>query len=323
MLVQSKRVFVKLGIDSDVDKLVDHEIKSNSRERQKLGIGPVSIIDPSRMINELRLRKSDAEIALMRYSAKIASQAHIQAMANPRPGVGEWQLEGIIEGVFKYCTTSGIAYPSIIGSGENATILHYTVNNDTCNDGEVILIDAGCEYKGYASDITRSWPVNGKFSEAQAEIYDVVLKSQLAAIDACRVGNPYDAPHKAARRVLAEGLIQLGVITQSLDEALETNGELNKWYMHNTGHWLGIDVHDVGVYRPDGEPRLFEEGMVITVEPGLYFGAWRPDVECPDRYSNIGIRIEDDVLITSSGPDVLSSDCPKTIANIEAIVGSA
>ena len=323
MLVQSKRVFVKLGIDSDVDKLVDHEIKSNSRERQKLGIGPVSIIDPSRMINELRLRKSDAEIALMRYSAKIASQAHIQAMANTRPGVGEWQLEGIIEGVFKYCKTSGIAYPSIIGSGENATILHYTVNNDTCNDGEVILIDAGCEYKGYASDITRSWPVNGKFSEAQAEIYDVVLKSQLAAIDACRVGNPYDAPHKAARRVLAEGLIQLGVITQSLDEALETNGELNKWYMHNTGHWLGIDVHDVGVYRPDGEPRLFEEGMVITVEPGLYFGAWRPDVECPERYSNIGIRIEDDVLITSSGPDVLSSDCPKTIANIEAIVGSA
>ena len=310
-------------MDSDVDKLVDYEIKSNSRERQKLGIGPVSIIDPSRMINELRLRKSDAEIALMRHSAKIASQAHIQAMANTRPGVGEWQLEGIIEGVFKYCKTSGIAYPSIIGSGENATILHYTVNNDTCNDGEVILIDAGCEYKGYASDITRSWPVNGKFSEAQAEIYDIVLKSQLAAIDACRVGNPYDAPHQAARRVLAEGLIDLGVITQSLDEALESNGELNKWYMHNTGHWLGIDVHDVGVYRPDGEPRLFEEGMVITVEPGLYFGAWRPDVECPERYSNIGIRIEDDVLITSSGPDVLSSDCPKTIANIEAIVGSA
>lgn len=323
MLVQSKRVFVKLGVDSDVDKLVDYEIKSNSRERQKLGIGPVSIIDPSRMINELRLRKSDAEIALMRHSAKIASQAHIQAMANTRPGVGEWQLEGIIEGVFKYCKTSGIAYPSIIGSGENATILHYTVNNDTCNDGEVILIDAGCEYKGYASDITRSWPVNGKFSEAQAEIYEIVLKSQLAAIDACRVGNPYDAPHQAARRVLAEGLIDLGVITQSLDEALESNGELNKWYMHNTGHWLGIDVHDVGVYRPDGEPRLFEEGMVITVEPGLYFGAWRPDVECPERYSNIGIRIEDDVLITSSGPDVLSSDCPKTIANIEAIVGSA
>ena len=148
-----------------MDKLVDREIKSNSRDRQKFGLGPVSIIDPSRMINELRLRKSNAEIELMRHSAKIAAQAHIQAMANTKPGVGEWQLEGIIEGLFRYCKTSGSAYPSIIGSGENATILHYTVNDDTCDEGEVILIDAGCEYNGYASDITRSWPVNGKFSD--------------------------------------------------------------------------------------------------------------------------------------------------------------
>ena len=323
MLVKCSRILVKLGVDSVVDGLVDNEIKSNSRDRQKFGLGPVSIIDPSRMINELRLRKSDAEIELMRYSAKIAAQAHIQAMANTRPGVGEWQLEGIIEGLFKYCKTSGSAYPSIIGSGENATILHYTVNDDTCDDGEVILIDAGCEYNGYASDITRSWPVNGKFSEAQAEIYQIVLDAQLAAIDQCRVGNTYDAPHNAARRVLAEGLIRIGVIEQDLEEALGPDGELKNWYMHNTGHWLGMDVHDVGVYRPDDEPRLFEEGMVITVEPGLYFGAWRPDVECPERYANIGIRIEDDVLITKDGPDVLSGDCPKTIANIEGLVGTA
>jgi Xaa-Pro aminopeptidase len=288
-----------------------------------MGLGPVSIVDPSPQINELRLRKSDAEILLMRHSAKIASQAHIQAMANTKPGVGEWQLEGIIEGVFKYCKSSGVAYPCIIGSGDNATVLHYTVNNDTCDDGEVLLIDAGCEYRGYASDITRSWPVNGKFSEAQSEIYQIVLDSQEAAIAECRVGNPYDAPHKTARRVLAEGLIRLGVITQPLEEALSGDGDLNKWYMHNTGHWLGLDVHDVGIYQPGGEPRLLEEGMVMTVEPGLYFGAWRPDVDCPDRYANIGIRIEDDVLITSNGPDVLSSDCPKTIANIESIVGTA
>ena len=154
-----------MGVDPDVDNLVENEMKSNSRERQKFGLGPISIVDPSMMINELRLRKSNAEIDLMRHSAKIAAQAHIQAMANTKPGVGEWQLEGIIEGLFKYCKTSGIAYPCIIGSGENATILHYTVNDDTCDDGEVILIDAGCEYKGYASDITRSWPVNGKFSD--------------------------------------------------------------------------------------------------------------------------------------------------------------
>ena len=324
MLEKCSRVFVKLGVDSDVDELIENEMKTMSRAKQKLGTGPVSIVDPSSKINELRLRKSEAEIELMRHSAKVASQAHIQAMANTKPGVGEWQLEGIIEGFFKYCKTSGIAYPCIIGSGDNATVLHYNVNNDTCDEGEILLIDAGCEYKGYASDITRSWPVNGKFSEAQAEIYQVVLDSQLAAIDECRVGRPYDAPHEAARRVLAEGLISLGLTNQSLEEALDSeNGDLKKWYMHNTGHWLGIDVHDVGVYLPDGETRVFEEGMVITVEPGLYFGDWRPDVDCPQRYANIGIRIEDDVLITKDGPDVLSSDCPKTIANIEEIVGTA
>ena len=323
LLVQCSRVFVKQGVDENVDSIVEHEMKRNSRARQKFGTGPVSIVDPSPQINELRLRKSDSEIAIMRHSAKIASQAHIQAMANTKPGVGEWQLEGIIEGVFKYCRTSGIAYPCIIGSGDNATVLHYTVNDDTCEDGEVLLIDAGCEYNGYASDITRSWPVNGKFSDAQAEIYQIVLDSQIAAIDECRVGNSYDAPHTAARRVLAEGLIRLGVIKQDLDEALSADGELNTWYMHNTGHWLGLDVHDVGIYRPDGDARLLEEGMVLTVEPGLYFGAWRPDVDCPERYANIGIRIEDDVLVTRDGPDVLSSDCPKTIANIESIVGTA
>jgi Xaa-Pro aminopeptidase len=324
LLVDCSRVFVKMGVDPDVDYLVEQEMKTNSRAKQKLGTGPVSIVDPSPQINELRLRKSSTEIKLMRHSAKVASQAHIQAMANTKPGIGEWQLEAIIEGVFKYCKTSGIAYPCIIGSGDNATVLHYTVNDDTCEDGEILLIDAGCEYKGYASDITRSWPVNGKFSEAQAEIYQVVLDSQLAAIDECRVGRPYDAPHQAARRVLAEGLIKLGVTNQTLEESLAPeSGDLSKWYMHNTGHWIGLDVHDVGVYRPDGEARVFEEGMVITVEPGLYFGAWRPDVDCPARYANIGIRIEDDVLVTSQGPDVLSRDCPKTIANIESLVGTA
>jgi Xaa-Pro aminopeptidase len=323
-LSKCTRVLVKTGVDYDIDEIVTEALQANSRARQRYGSGPISIEDPSRRISELRLRKSEGEISQMRHSAKVASQAHIQAMKNTRPGVGEWQLEGVIEGLFKYARTSGTAYPCIIGSGDNATVLHYTVNDDICEDGEILLIDAGCEYRGYASDITRSWPVNGKFSEAQTEIYQLVLDSQLAAIDKCRIGNPYDAPHEEARRVLAEGLINLGIITQTLEEALDAeNGELKKWYMHNTGHWIGLDVHDVGVYRPDDEARVFEEGMVITVEPGLYFGSWRPDVECPPRYSDIGIRIEDDVLITTDGPDVLSSDCPKTIVEIEAIVGTA
>ena len=205
----------------------------------------------------------------------------------------------------------------------NATILHYTVNNAPCNVGDVVLIDAGTEYRGYASDITRSWPVGGQFSEAQRELYTIVLDAQKAAIDACRVGQPYNAPHDTARRVLAEGLIELGVIKQSLDEALDPEtGELRWWYMHNTGHWLGLDVHDVGVYRPNGEPRLLEPGMVLTVEPGLYFGAWRPDVTCPPRYADIGIRIEDDVLVTEADPVVLSDACPKELDELEAIVGA-
>jgi Xaa-Pro aminopeptidase len=243
-------------------------------------------------------------------------------MRHSREGVTEYQLQSIIEGFFSYAGASGWSYPSIVGSGENATILHYTTNEAICGHDEVILIDAGAEYRGYASDITRSWPISGTFSDAQKEIYQVVLDAQYAAIDACQVGAPYTAPHEAARRVLAEGLIKLGVITQSLEDALDMDkGQLKNWYMHNTSHWIGLDVHDAGIYKPGGTPRQLEAGMCLTVEPGLYFGAWRPDVDCPERYANIGIRIEDDVLITTDGPQILTEDCPKTIEDLESIIG--
>ena len=259
----------------------------------------------------------------MKYSAEISSLAHIEAMRNGRPGIGEWQLQAIIEGGFRYLGASNWAYPSIVGCGENATILHYHDNNSPCMDGDVVLIDAGSEYEGYAADITRSWPVNGKFSNAQRKIYDLVLKSQLAAIEKCVVGNEYLDTHKAASKVLAEGLVDLGIISCSPEEALE-NGELKKYFMHGTGHWLGLDVHDVGVYKPGGEPRKFESGMVITIEPGLYFGDWRPDLDNLDsQWAGIGIRIEDDVLITETGPEVLSSKCPKTIEEMEKIIGTS
>jgi Xaa-Pro aminopeptidase len=271
----------------------------------------------------MRLRKSPEEIELMRYAADISSVAHELAMKASKDGISEYQLQAIIEGFFVYGGTSGWAYPSIVGCGENATILHYTVNESKCKGDEIILIDAGAEYKGYAADITRSWPIGGKFTEAQKEIYEIVLDAQEQAIASCRVGNPYNQPHEVARSVLAEGLIRLGIINQSLEEALNPQtGQLKNWYMHNTGHWLGIDVHDVGVYKPDGTPRLLEAGMVLTVEPGLYFGAWRPDVDCPERYANIGIRIEDDVLVTDDEPDVLTKRCRKTIDDIEGIIGS-
>jgi Xaa-Pro aminopeptidase len=323
-LQDASRVQIRQGLNPLIDNLVTESIQRRDRARQHFGKGPISVSDPSSLIAELRLRKSESEIDQMRYSAQVSAQAHIQAMKHGKAGIGEWAIEAILECVFKYGATSGNAYPCIVGCGENATILHYTVNDCQCNDGEVLLIDAASEYRGYAADITRSWPISGKFTEAQADIYQIVLDAQLAAIDQCRVGNPYNAPHEAARQSLAQGLIDLGIISQTLPEALDENkGQLKNWYMHNTGHWIGLDVHDVGIYKPDGKPRLFEEGMVITVEPGLYFGAWRTDVDCPEKYADIGIRIEDDVLITSGDPDVLSSDCPKTITDIESIIGTA
>ena len=323
LLDDCKRVLLRTGFNHQIDNLVMNSIKARTRNRQHFGKGPISIEDPSQIIGELRLRKSKDEIAQMRHSAIVTSKAHELAMKYTKDGIMEYQLQSIIESFFTYAGTSGWSYPSIVGCGENATILHYTVNSDKCNNGEIVLIDAGSEYCGYSADITRSWPISGKFTKEQKEIYELVLESQIAAINECRVGNPFTAPHDAARAVLAEGLIKLGVISQTIEEALDLDsGDLKKWYMHNTGHWLGLDVHDVGVYKPNGQPRLFEEGMVLTVEPGLYFGAWRPDVECPERYANIGIRIEDDVLITKDGPDVLTKDCPKTIEQIESIVGS-
>ena len=316
-------VYHSVGFNSSVDSIVEKSINSKTRARQQIGEGPTQRIDPSGLISELRLIKSDAEIKLMRHSADISSLAHIEAMKNGFPGIGEWQIQGIIEGCFRYLGASNWAYPSIVGCGENATILHYHANDKECKDGEVVLIDAGSEYEGYAADITRSWPVNGKFTEPQKKIYNLVLKSQLAAIEECVVGNEYIEIHKAASKVLAEGLVELGIITCSPEEALE-NGELKKYFMHGTGHWLGLDVHDVGIYKPDGKPRKFESGMVITIEPGLYFGDWRPDLNDLDpQWAGIGIRIEDDVLITDDGPDVLSSKCPKNLDEIESLIGSS
>lgn len=318
------KVYHQTGIRHEIDSIVTGAIQLRGRARQMNGSGPVGIEDPSTKIAELRLRKSPAEIEQMRHASIVSSIAHEAAMRSSMTGRTENQIQAIIEGFFVFAGTSGWAYPSIVGCGENATILHYKENDSPCNDGEIILIDAGSEFRGYASDITRSWPINGKFTDAQKELYQLVLDSQEAAIAECKVGNPYNAPHEAARKVLAEGLIKLGVINQSLEESLDhETGQLRNWYMHNTSHWIGLDVHDVGIYKPNGEPRLFESGMCLTVEPGLYFGSWRPDVDCPERYSNIGIRIEDDVLITDLGPDVLTSSCPKTIAEIESIVGKS
>ena len=322
ILSQANRVFHRMGVLSSIDELVVSSIKKRDRARQRLGTGPISVEDPSNKIAEMRLIKSSSEIEQMKFASDVSSLAHIAAMRHGGKQATENQLQSVIEGFFRYAGTSGWSYPSIVGSGENATILHYKENNSPCTDGDVVLIDAGAEFRGYAADITRSWPTNGIFTEPQKEIYQIVLDAQIAAINECVPGNPYTAPHEAARKVLAEGLIRIGVISQTLEAALDSKtGQLKDWYMHNTSHWIGLDVHDVGIYLPNGEPRKLLPGMCLTIEPGLYFGAWRPDVDCPERYSNIGIRIEDDVLVGENGPIVLTEMCPKTITEIESIVG--
>ncbi len=311
LLKNCNRVYHIRGLDSEVDELVD------------AAFSEAELSDPRPILDEMRLCKSDAEIALMQHAADIGSIAHIEAMRNCKPAMGEWQMQAILEGCFVY-HQSEWAYPSIVGSGDNATILHYGENSDEMRGGDVVLIDAGCEVDGYACDITRSFPVNGKFSDEQRAIYDLVLKSQLAAIDAVKVGAPYSDPHQVVCEVLAQGLIELGILDGPLEDAKGEDG-VRQFFMHGTGHWLGLDVHDVGGARmSDDEVSLeFEPGMVVTIEPGLYFGAWRDDITIDERWAGIGIRIEDDVLVTEDGPVVLTASCPKSAEEIEALVGSA
>ena len=312
LLDDVENVYHVHGLDAEVDEIVELVLHSEP-------------INPGKILDDMRVIKSEAEVALMQYSADLASHAHVEAMRECVLGMGEWHMQSIIEGCFLF-HQSQWAYPSIVGSGDNATILHYGDNNDVMNDGDLVLIDAGCEIDGYASDITRTFPVNGKFTDAQRDIYELVLKAQIAGIGACQVGSPWSAMHHATSRVLAAGLIELGILNCSIEEALgeDFDGQYREYFMHGTGHFLGLDVHDVGGGRQgdEGEERVLAPGMVITIEPGLYFGAWRDDVEIDSKWSGIGVRIEDDVLVTEDGPVVLTAKCPKEITEIEALVGS-
>jgi len=302
------------GLNSKLDELIS---RADGAE----------LVDPTPILDGMRVLKSKEEIRLMQESVDIASASHIAAMRASFPGIGEWQIQSTIEAHFTTCK-SRWSYPSIVGGGDNATILHYNSNDNEISDGELVLVDAGCEVSGYASDITRTWPVNGKFSDQQREIYELVLKAQLAGIEACQAGSVWLSMHRATSAVLAQGMIDLGILDCSLEVAIgddmEFNGPYRNFFMHGTGHFLGLDVHDVGGGRQGDkdEGRILQPGMVVTVEPGLYFGSWRTDVEIPERYAGIGVRIEDNVLITVDGPVVLSSSCPKTIDEIEALVGN-
>jgi len=288
--------------------------------RPRSGAGPAALLDPGEILHEMRLLKSHEEIECMRKAIAISSEAHTAAMRAAHDGSYEFEIEALIDGTFRRHGASAPAYPSIVASGANATILHYTENHRQMRDGDLLLIDAGAEYAGYCADITRTFPVGARFSAAQQAIYDLVLEAQLAAIEEVRPGVPYDQAHQRAVDVLVDGLLSLGLLHGSRAEIIEKQ-DYKQFYMHRTGHWLGMDVHDVGKYKIGSETRAYEAGMVVTVEPGLYVS---PDNEqAPAEFRGIGVRIEDDVLVLPSGHEVLTAAVPKVRSAIEAIRGAA
>lgn len=316
-----KRLYVRMGQDAAFDQKVTFWLKQVAAQQRNGGKVPLEIIQLDHLIDEMRLIKDEHEIKLMQQAAQISAAGHVRAMQTVHAGMMEYALEAELLYVFQKngCQT---AYNSIVGGGVNACILHYTENNQPLKDGDLVLIDAGAELDCYAADITRTFPVNGRFSPEQKALYELVLKAQLAAIESVRVGQHGKAYHEVAVRVLTEGLVELGLLAGDVDELIE-KGSYRRFYMHGTGHWLGMDVHDVGSYKDeDGEAwRPLQAGMVLTVEPGLYVAADDDTVE--PRWRGIGIRIEDDVLVTDTDPIILTADVPKTVAEIEALMQGA
>ncbi len=310
-----EKLYCTMGIDSSFDKKVMGWI-NHIREHSRKGVHPPhEIVSLENLLHEMRLFKSSFEIKMMKRAAKISAEGHIRAMQACKPGMMEYELDAeIVHHFMKSGAT--YAYPSIVGGGENGCILHYIENNSQLKDGDLVLIDAGAEYDHYAGDISRTFPVNGKFSAEQKAVYEVVLAAQNAAIEAAKPGNHWNQPHELVVRVITEGLIDLGILDGTVEDQIEQNGYQN-FFMHRTGHWLGMDVHDVGDYKVNNEWRVLEKGMALTIEPGIYIA---PSKTVDEKWWNIGIRIEDDVVITGTGNAVLTDSAPKTVEDIEAIM---
>ncbi len=318
-LQNKDKLLYRIGQQADFDARAAKWIAAASGESRKGASAPAQVIQLDRIVDEMRLHKSEQELELMQLASDISAEAHTRAMQMVKPGMMEYALEAELNYIFgkNGCVPS---YNSIVGGGENACILHYVENDQELKDGDLVLIDAACEYQLYASDITRTFPVNGKFSPEQKALYEVILKAQLAAIDAVRVGNSYKEPHNAAVRIMVQGLLDLGLMQGNLDEIIEKE-TFRQFYMHGTGHWLGMDVHDVGSYKQGDDWRAYEAGMVVTVEPGLYIA---PDDETVDaKWRGIGIRIEDDVAVTQDGPRVLTAAVVKSVDEIEALMAAS
>jgi len=311
-------LFTPLGLFETWDRRIS-SVLNEVRARVRTGVSaPDEVVDVRGTLDAMRLVKDKHEADLMRRAGAISSGAHRRAMERTRPGWYEYQAEAELVHEFLQAGALAVAYPSIVASGPNACVLHYRDNNRQMSAGELLLIDAGCEYQGYASDITRTFPVDGKFTGPQKDVYELVLASQLACLDAVKPGVEFHDYHKVAERVLAQGYIDLGLCEGTLDGVLES-GSYKQFYMHRAGHWLGMDVHDAGLYQVKGASQKLRPGMVLTVEPGTYI---RPADNVPEAFWNIGVRIEDDVMVTATGHENFTAATPKTVAEVEAACGS-
>jgi Xaa-Pro aminopeptidase len=316
-LETSDRLFFALGMDRELDERIIERIGMYRKARERSGKGPVSIVDPASILHEMRIFKSAADVVGMRRAVEVSGEGHIAAMRHARPGMHEYEVEAIVEYVFARNGAQSSAYPTIVTSGKNLAIIHYCTNRDPIPNGSLVLVDAGAEVDYFCGDITRTWPISVRFSSEQREVYEIVLAANLSAIELCKPGKKFNSDvNDAAARVLTEGLIRLGLLQGSADEHLEKQTH-KRFTIHRIGHWLGLDTHDVGSYRAGSDWRPLEPGMIVTIEPGIYIPD-EPDV--PERFRNISVRIEDDVLITAGDPDVLSAAVPKSAHAIEQVM---
>ena len=316
---KAERIYYPLGVNERVDVRMLEMVKNAAAMRPRVGSGPNALLDPREILHEARLHKSPEELETMRRAIAISAAAHAAAMRNARGGMMEWEIEALVDYNFRKRGAAGPSYPSIIASGPNAATLHYINNDREMRAGELLLIDAGCEYNFYASDVTRTFPVGTRFAPLQRDLYEVVLAAQLKAIETIRPGVKFDEPHEAALRVLVEGICGLGLLKTPPEEAIKS-ASYRRYFMHRTSHWLGMDVHDVGLYRVAGQSRTLEPGMVLTAEPGIYIAP--DDDDAPEEFRGIGIRIEDDVLVTPEGHEVMTAAIPKSVADVESITAT-
>ena len=317
-LIEGKdRLYYAIGKDPEFDRHLMDWVNHVRNQRGNGALPPGEFVDLDHFINEMRLFKTAGELKIMRKAAEISVSAHSRAMKASKPGLFEYQLQAEIEHEFAVHGSAGAAYTSIVGGGKNGCILHYIENRDALKDGDLVLIDAGCEYQNYAADITRTFPVNGKFSDEQAAIYDIVLQAQTDAIAVIGPGIEYNKTNEATVLAITQGLVDLGILHGDVDELIASEAH-REFYMHGAGHWLGMDVHDVGDYKIDGQWRVYEPGMVVTIEPGIYIAPGNPNVD--KKWHGIAVRIEDDIVVTKDGNENITAGVPKKRDQIEALM---